>query len=174
MASVPKGFLRHQMLELLDEKPFSGSEIMSEIEKRTNGCWKPSPGSVYPLLAWFQDNGYIKEAPTHESGIKRYVLADKGKQLLREQRKLRMQFKKGRRFFAPPLFGTLWLRIPPEEAGELREAVGRLISAFFSLGVDLEEKFSEQALKETLKILSETAQELEEIDKRLRGEGKDG
>ncbi|MCS7136732.1 MAG: PadR family transcriptional regulator, partial [Aigarchaeota archaeon] len=63
MAAVPKGFLRLQVLELLNEKPMSGSEIMSEVERRTNGCWRPSPGSVYPLLAWLQDNGYVREVP---------------------------------------------------------------------------------------------------------------
>ncbi len=170
MAAVPKGFLRYQVLELLNEKPLSGSEIMNEIEKKTGGCWRPSPGSVYPLLAWLQDNGYVQEAPTKESGIKRYTLTDKGRQLLEEQRKLKMQFKKGRKIFAPPFFGALWLHIPPEEAEELRNAVGRLIKAFLSLGISLEEKFSEQAIKETLKILDETAQKLEEVNKKLWGE----
>ena len=173
MAAVPKGFLRYQVLELLNEKPLSGSEIMNEIEKKTNGCWRPSPGSVYPLLAWLQDNGYIKEMPSQECGIKRYTLTDKGKQLLEEQRKLKMQFKKGQKIFAPPFFGALWLRIPPEEADELRGAVGRLLKAFLSLGISLEEKFSEQALKETLKILDETAQKLEEINKKMWGETHD-
>jgi DNA-binding PadR family transcriptional regulator len=169
MAAVPKGFLRYQVLELLNEKPLSGSEIMNEIEKKTNGCWRPSPGSVYPLLAWLQDNGYIKEVPAQESGIKRYTLTDKGKQLLEEQRKLKTQFGKGNKIFAPPFFGALWLRIPSKEADELRGAVSRLLKAFLSLGISLEEKFSEQALKETLKILDETAQKIEEVNKKLRG-----
>jgi DNA-binding PadR family transcriptional regulator len=170
MAAVPKGYLRYQVLELLNEKPLSGSEIMNEIEKKTGGTWRPSPGSVYPLLAWLQDNGYIREVPAQECGIKRYMLTDKGKQLLEEQRKLKGHFGKGRKIFASPLFGTLWLRIPSEEAEELRTAVSRLIKAFFSLGMDLEAKFSEQALKETLKVLNETAQKFEEMDKKLKGE----
>jgi DNA-binding PadR family transcriptional regulator len=62
-AAVPKGFLRYELLRLLNEKPMSGSEIMTEIEKSTNGYWKPSPGSTYPLLAWLQDKGHIKDAP---------------------------------------------------------------------------------------------------------------
>ncbi|MGP3668236.1 MAG: PadR family transcriptional regulator [Candidatus Bathyarchaeota archaeon] len=165
MAAVPKGFLRYQVLELLNEQPLSGSEIMNEIEKKTSGSWRPSPGSVYPLLAWLQDNGYIQEVPIQESGIKRYMLTDKGKQLLEEQRKLM-----GWKIFIPPLFGALWLRIPSEEAKELRTAVNRLIKAFFSLGMSLEVKFSEQALKEILKVLNETAQKFEEIDKKLRSE----
>jgi|YelNatPaOPRAMG01_1025707.scaffolds.fasta_scaffold38252_1 DNA-binding PadR family transcriptional regulator len=169
MAAVPKGFLRYQVLELLNEKPLSGSEIMNEIERRTNGCWKPSPGSVYPLLAWLQDNGYIREVPAEESGVKRYTLTDKGKKLLEEQRKVRVQFRMGRKLFVPPLLGSLWLRIPPEEAEEVREAFRRLFKAFFSLGMSLEEHFSEQAIKETLKVLKETAQRLEDIERKLHG-----
>jgi NAD+--asparagine ADP-ribosyltransferase len=45
-----------------------------------------------------------------------------------------------------------------------------LFKAFFSLGMSLEERFSEQAVKEALKVLNETAQKLEEIEKKLRGE----
>lgn len=169
MAAVPKGFLRYQVLELLNEKSLSGSEIMSEIERKTSGTWRPSPGSVYPLLAWLQDNSYIQEVPTQESGIKRYMLTDKGRQLLEEQRKLKGKFCKGWKIFAPPFFGTLWLQIPSEEVEELRTALSRFIRAFFSLGMDLETKFSEQALKEMLMVLNETAQKLEEIDKKLQG-----
>ncbi|MCR6692088.1 MAG: PadR family transcriptional regulator, partial [archaeon YNP-LCB-003-016] len=100
MATVPKGFLRYQVLELLNEKPLSGSEIMSEIEKLTNGCWKPSPGSIYPLLSWLQDDGYIQGVPTEESGMKRYMLTEKGRKLLEEQRKVYAQFRMDRKFFA--------------------------------------------------------------------------
>lgn len=170
MAAVPKGFLRHQVLELLSEKPMSGSEIINEIERRTGGCWKPSPGSVYPLLAWLQDNGYIREVPAKETGVKCYTLTDKGKQLLEEQRKMRGHFCMGRKFFALPMMGGLWLRIPPEKAEEIRESFRRLFKTLFGLGLTLEERFSEQALKEALDVLNETAKRLEEIEKRLKGE----
>lgn len=170
-ASVPKGFLRYQVLELLNEKPLSGSEIMNEIEKRTSGGWRPSPGSVYPLLAWLQDNGYIREVPAEETGIKRYTLTDKGTQLLEEQRKLKVQFGKGRKFFAPPFYGALWLRIPAAEAEELRSVMNRFLKAFLGLGASLEEKFSEQTIKEALKILNETAQKLEDLNKKLWSKG---
>ncbi|MEM0357216.1 MAG: PadR family transcriptional regulator [Candidatus Bathyarchaeia archaeon] len=168
VAAVPKGFLRFQVLELLSEKPMSGSEIISEIERRTGGWWRPSPGSVYPLLAWLQDNGYVREVPSEEAGVRRYTLTDKGKQLLEEQRKVRCHFRMGRKFFALPLMGGLWLRIPPEKAEEIRESFRRLFKALFSLGLTLEERFSEQALKEALAVLNETTKRLEEIDKKLK------
>jgi DNA-binding PadR family transcriptional regulator len=170
MAAVPKGFLRYQVLELLNEKSLSGSEIMSEIEKRTNGLWKPSPGSVYPLLAWLQDNGYIKEFPTEESGIKRYTLTDKGKKLLEEQRKIRAQFRDKAKFLSPPFFGVMWCGLPAEKAAELRDSTRRLLKAFASVGMSVGERFSEQVFEETLKVLNEAAIRLEEISKRLRTE----
>jgi DNA-binding PadR family transcriptional regulator len=168
-AIVPKGFIRYQVLELLSEKPMSGSEIMNEIGKKTEGRWKPSPGSIYPLLSWLQDNNYIRELPAEQSGMKRYTLTDKGKTLLEEQRKIKMEFRKEARFMAPPFLGGLWFRIPVEKTVELRRSMHRVFSAFFEVGSALEEKFSERAIEDVQKILNETAGKLEELNKELRG-----
>ncbi|MEM2384186.1 MAG: PadR family transcriptional regulator [Candidatus Bathyarchaeia archaeon] len=170
MASVPKGFLRYQVLELLNERPLSGSEIMDEIERRTCGVWRPSPGSVYPLLAWLHESGYITEVPTQEVGIRRYALTEKGKQLLEGQRRMRERARGGWKIFAPPLLCTLWLRIPPEEAEKLRVAVSHFIRSLFNLCLDLETKFSGDALNEVLRVLNEAAQRFEEMDRKLLGE----
>lgn len=167
-ATVPKGFLRFQVLELLNEKPMSGSEIMTEIAKKTNGCWKPSPGSIYPLLAWMQDNGYVKEQAADESGMKRYALTEKGNELLKAQRSIKEKMQKEARFFSPPFMGPLWFRVPHEKTVEIRESLRRLAVAFFRLGADLEEKCSDKALKEAQRILEEAAQQLEDLDKKLR------
>jgi DNA-binding PadR family transcriptional regulator len=168
-AIVPKGFIRYQVLELLSEKPMSGSEIMNEIGKKTEGRWKPSPGSIYPLLSWLQDNGYIKEMPTEQNGMKRYTLTDEGKTLLEEQRKIRKKFRKEARFMPPPFLGGLWFRIPPEETVELRKSMHRVFSAFFELGGTLEGKFSKRAIDDVQKILNETAEKLEELNEKLKG-----
>jgi len=173
MAIVPKGFIRYQVLELLSEKPMSGSEIMNEIEKKTDGRWRPSPGSIYPLLSWLQDNNYVKELSVEEGGMKRYTLTDKGKALLEEQRKIKMKFRQEARFMPPAFLGGLWFRIPPEKTIKLRESMHRVVSAFFELGSNLEEHFSLQVIEEVQKVLNETAGKLEEINRKLRGEGKD-
>ncbi len=167
-AIVPKGFIRYQVLEMLSEKPMSGSEIMNEIEKRTDGHWRPSPGSVYPLLSWLQDNSYVKELPADENGMRRYTLTDKGKALLEEQRKIKMQFRKEAKFMPPPFLGGLWFRMPPEKTIKLRKSMHRVVSAFFELGSALEEKFSEQAIEDVRKILEETAEKLEELNRKLK------
>jgi len=168
-AMVPKGFIRFHVLESLSEKPMSGSEIIDEIEKRTNRRWKPSPGSVYPMLAWLQDNDCLKEIPTDQSGLKRYELTQTGKKLLEEQRKIRLEFRKDAKFFAPPFLGALWFRIPPEKTAKVRESMHRAMSAFFELGASLEKKFDEEALKQARLVLDDTADRLEKINHQLKG-----
>jgi DNA-binding PadR family transcriptional regulator len=168
-AMVPKGFIRYQVLEALNEKPMSGSEIMEEIEKRTGGFWKPSPGSIYPLLAWLQDNGYIKELPT-ENGLKRYELTQNGKALLEEQKKIRKKFREEVGFLPAPFFDSFLMKMPPEKTVEIRNSIRRLAIAFFQLGNTLQEKFSEQALNEALSVVDEMSRKLEEINKKLKGD----
>jgi len=166
---VPKGFIRYQVLEALNEKPMSGSEIMEEIEKRTGGFWKPSPGSIYPLLSWLQDNGYIKELPT-ENGLKRYELTESGKSLLEEQKNIRKKFREEVGFLPAPFFDSLLMKIPPEKTVEIRNSIRRLAIAFFQLGSTLQEKFSEQSLNEAIKAVEETSRKLEEINKKLKSD----
>ena len=59
---VPRGLLRFLVLKFLSEKPMSGAEIVNKIEHETGGKWKPSPGSIYPLLAGLQERGFTQES----------------------------------------------------------------------------------------------------------------
>jgi DNA-binding PadR family transcriptional regulator len=166
-ASVPKGFLRYHVLRLLKEKPMSGSEIMETIEKRTDERWKPSPGSVYPLLAWLQENGYTEEMPTEESGIKRYRLTDKGETLFKEHVKFKERLEKKLEFLAPPIISAFWFNADPEKLGEIREPERRFVRALFNLRRTLEKKVTEQAIKEVGEFLNSTAEKIEEMTKRI-------
>jgi DNA-binding PadR family transcriptional regulator len=68
---------------LLAEGPLNGYQIMQEIERRSNGVWRPSPGSVYPALSQLEDEGLIR---TEELGGRRaYVLTDAGRDTLDER-----------------------------------------------------------------------------------------
>jgi DNA-binding PadR family transcriptional regulator len=147
----------------------SGSEIMEEIEKRTGGFWKPSPGSIYPLLAWLQDNGYVKELPT-ENGLKRYELTQSGKALLEEQKKIRRRFREEVGFLPAPFFDSFLMRMPSDKTAEIGRSMRQLAISIFHLGTTLQEKFSEQALNEALNAVNETSKKLEEINKKLKGE----
>ena len=45
-----KGFLRPLVLKIVEEKPMTGAEIMDRMQELSMGWWRPSPGSIYPLL----------------------------------------------------------------------------------------------------------------------------
>lgn len=169
-AMVPKGFLRFCVLKMLNEKPMSGSEIMNEIEKRSGGCWKPSPGSIYPLMAWLQDKGYIKEAPApeQEAGIKRYTLTEQGETFLEKHRRKGEELYKRFRFFGPPFMGQIWLELYPEKARELRRATKELALAIWNLREELHHKYSEKVAEEAGKVLKEAAEKIERIAKKLK------
>jgi DNA-binding PadR family transcriptional regulator len=169
-AMVPKGFLRYRVLKLLSEKPMSGSEIMSEIERETEGRWRPSPGSIYPLLSWLQDKGYIKEADGEEAGVKRYSLTETGKAFLTEHDQRRNEMRKRFAHFGPgPGFmGPMWFEFYPEKAKELRRATKDLAVAVWKLRDQLREEYSEKVAEEAAKALEETAKKIEEISKKLR------
>jgi DNA-binding PadR family transcriptional regulator len=147
----------------------SGSELMDELERRTGGFWKPSPGSIYPLLNWLQEKGYIKELPA-ENGFKRYELTETGKSLLDEQKKIMNNLREEMGFPPMPLFGSFLSKIPPEKTVEIRNTMRRLAIAFFQLGAKLHENFSEQAIDDALKAVNEASAKLEEISKNLKGE----
>jgi len=60
-SSVPRGFSRYFILELLKKKPHTGKEIIDYAVEQSNGTWKPSPGLIYPLLGRLLDEGLIEE-----------------------------------------------------------------------------------------------------------------
>ena len=168
---VPKGFLRYQVLKLLNEKPMSGSELISEIENQTEGHWKPSPGSIYPLLAWLQDKGYIKEADGQEAGVKRYTLTDPGKAFLQEHVKNREELRKRFRHFGPPgpgFMGPMWFELPPEGSRELLMAAKDTAMALWGFHDKLRRNYSEKALKDVQQVLEETTKKIEDITKQLQ------
>jgi len=53
------GGLRLVVLKLISEKPRHGYELIKEIEERFKGNYSPSPGVIYPTLAWLEDEGFI-------------------------------------------------------------------------------------------------------------------
>ncbi|MDE1853773.1 MAG: PadR family transcriptional regulator [Thaumarchaeota archaeon] len=48
--AIPRGFLRIYILTMLSRGPATGYEIMQRIEEKTEGAWRPGPGTIYPLL----------------------------------------------------------------------------------------------------------------------------
>jgi DNA-binding PadR family transcriptional regulator len=60
-SSVPRGFSRYFILELLKKNSHTGKEIIDYAIEQSNGIWKPSPGLIYPLLGRLLDEDLIEE-----------------------------------------------------------------------------------------------------------------
>ena len=60
-SSIPRGFSRFFILELLKKKSYTGKQIIDSAIKQSEGKWKPSPGLIYPLLGRLLDDGLISE-----------------------------------------------------------------------------------------------------------------
>lgn len=74
--------MRAAILALLREGPRNGYQIMADIEERSGGAWRPSPGAVYPALSALADEGLII---AEESGGKRtFTLTDAGREYVAE------------------------------------------------------------------------------------------
>ncbi len=54
-----RGDVRAAVLALLAERPMHGYEMIQELESRTDGMWRPSPGSIYPTLQLLEDEGLV-------------------------------------------------------------------------------------------------------------------
>jgi DNA-binding PadR family transcriptional regulator len=79
-----RGNVRAAILLLLEEEPRNGYQVMQELEQRSDGAWRPSPGSVYPALQLLADEGLIR-GETREGGTV-YELTDAGRKHLDEHR----------------------------------------------------------------------------------------
>ena len=78
-----RGDVRTATLLLLAEGPRNGYQIMQDIEDRSGGVWRPSPGSVYPALQQLEDEGLVRT--TEADGRKQYELTDAGKAYVAER-----------------------------------------------------------------------------------------
>ncbi len=68
---VRRGDVRSAILDVLhtSQEPVNGYQVIQQIAERTDGAWKPSPGSVYPTIAQLQDEGLVEDAPTGRKAV---------------------------------------------------------------------------------------------------------
>jgi DNA-binding PadR family transcriptional regulator len=74
------GDVRLALLRLLAEEPRNGYQLIQAIEERSEGLWRPSPGSVYPTLSQLEDEGLIRS--TEADGARRFEITDAGREHL--------------------------------------------------------------------------------------------
>jgi len=71
-----RGDVRLAALLLIAEEPRNGYQIIQELESRTEGRWKPSPGAIYPALSQLEDEGLIR--PVDAAAGKAYEITEAG------------------------------------------------------------------------------------------------
>jgi DNA-binding PadR family transcriptional regulator len=112
-----RGDVRTAILALLAERPMHGYEMIQELETRTGGVWRPSPGSVYPTLQLLEDEDLI--AGEEGEGRRRFALTDAGRAEAERQ---------GQR----PPWEEVTAGVAPM-AWSLRDAMGQIAQATWSV-----------------------------------------
>ncbi|SFR87618.1 transcriptional regulator, PadR family [Agromyces sp. CF514] len=136
-----KGDVRAAILSLLAENPSNGYAIIKAVADKTEGAWRPSPGSVYPTLQQLVDEGLI--VAVGEGRKTEFQLTDDGRAYVAEHE--------------DEIAGA-WASVPKpsESATELFQAVGRLMGVVgqFRHGATDEQRAAATAkLDETRKAL---------------------
>lgn len=78
------GDMKYVILRVLRDRPMHGYEVMKELEEQTRGCYKPSPGTVYPTLQWLEDEGLVESDEVE--GKKVYSVTRAGLEFLEANR----------------------------------------------------------------------------------------
>jgi DNA-binding PadR family transcriptional regulator len=140
-----RGDVRAALLVLLDEQPHTGYSAMEELEQRSNGAWRPSPGSVYPTLQQLEDEGLIEQQAGE--GRTPYTLTEKGKTYVAEHREE---------------LGEPWAKSSEgigEERLELKPLIAQIAAASFQVGTAGDDAQVEKAKE----LLAETRRGLYKI-----------
>jgi DNA-binding PadR family transcriptional regulator len=81
---IRRGDVRSAVLLLLEEEPRNGYQVMQELESRSGGVWRPSPGSVYPALQLLADEGLVRSEARDGGNV--FELTDAGRKHVEEHR----------------------------------------------------------------------------------------
>jgi DNA-binding PadR family transcriptional regulator len=140
-----RGDVRAATLLLLEEEPRNGYQLMEEIERRSDGAWRPSPGSIYPALSQLEDEGLIRAEES--AGRRSFGLTDDGRAYVDEHREE---------------LGSPWEeagRDVPGELGDLRSSMAQIGIAAFQV---MQSGDPEQ-VAEAKRILADTRKALYQI-----------
>jgi DNA-binding PadR family transcriptional regulator len=142
-----RGDIRTAALLLLAEEPRNGYQIMQEVQERSDGVWRPSPGSVYPALQQLEDEGLIRSSEGSGGTGKVFELTDAGRAQVGE-----------RDADAP----APWEQMSGDVSDQARELAGtmREVAAAF---VQVMRTGSETQIAEARKLLSAARRDLYRI-----------
>ncbi len=147
-----QGDLKFVLLQLLDEKPRHGYDIIKALEERSNGAYSPSPGTVYPTLTMLEEMGYAK-ATAEEGGKKVYEITAEGKKHLEENSSTVESIFERISEAVEPFFSA--------PMGEVRSAMRHLARS--SLGTALKHAENKEVLGKIAEVLNRAAAEIDGI-----------
>jgi DNA-binding PadR family transcriptional regulator len=150
-----RGDVRSAILALLRQGPLNGYQIMAEIEERSGGAWRPSPGAVYPALAQLADEGLIVG---EESGGRRtFRLTDAGREYVDENPEMARgaweSAEQQEAWRVPGLFA---------EAARLGHGIVQLAHAGSAAQVRAAERLLKNTRRELYRILADEAEDAED------------
>lgn len=77
------GDLRLYLLNLLDESPRHGYDLMQALADRTGGTYTPSAGTIYPRLAKLEEEGLVTKSVDGRKTV--YEITDAGRAEVRSR-----------------------------------------------------------------------------------------
>lgn len=139
-----RGDVRLALLMLLSvEHPLNGYQLMQGLEERSDGRWRPSPGSVYPALQQLEDEGLIHSV-THEGESGRaFELTDAGREHLAQRGEQKPPWEPG-----------------PEEAGSPRAQARHAIGGLVRTAAHVFQDGTPEQVEQALKILDDARRQL--------------
>jgi DNA-binding PadR family transcriptional regulator len=168
---VPRGLLRFIVLKFLAERPFSGSEIAGKITRETGGKWKPSPGSIYPLLARLQEKGFTQESLSVKNGMRHYSLTNSGQEFFKEQLLLGQKFMEKMEYLAPMFIGGFYFNKNEENLLSIKESAKRVLQTFIELDAK-KETLTKENVTEIARILDKSNTQLRKIIEEINGQNQ--
>jgi len=109
-----RGAVAASILTLLAERPMNGYELITELETRSEGRWRPSPGAIYPALRKLEDRGSITSTV---GGKLQFELTDRGRTMLA------YYVEEQGDTAAPP-----WSQVPPSDrSGDMRALLFEMV-----------------------------------------------
>jgi DNA-binding PadR family transcriptional regulator len=151
-----RGDLKFVILRLVSRKPMHGYEVMQALEEESGGCYKASPGSVYPTLQMLEDQGLLHAR--EEEGRRIYEITEEGRGYLDRNGDLVDEIFERIESFAERFLG--------KETRDLSAAFSRLAHTAFEGAFAWEG--SPESMARMAEVLERARKELEEIRREHR------
>lgn len=147
---VRRGDVRTAILDVVRvagemNEPINGYQVIQQIADRSNGAWRPSPGSVYPTVQQLHDEGLIESDDDH--GRKTIRLTAQGRRYVEENHEM---------------LDAVWApfdqqrRRESREGADLKAEIGQVMSAVWQIvsqGSDAQRADLVEVLVETRRTL---------------------